>query len=118
MSEPSLAGNTRALTQVQRRPLAELVRVFPVIDQVADRFGGLTDLPAGLIRTPGAAERSFGDDPLRMLRAARFAAQLGFAVDPAARAAIVAMAGDLARITAERIRDEFTKLLTAAVDPV
>jgi poly(A) polymerase len=237
MSEPSLAGNARALTQAQRRALAELVRVFPVIDQVADRFGraghelhlvggsvrdallgrlgedldfatsatpdetlkalagwvdttwetgrefgtigaayrglrleittyraeaydgvsrkpavrygtsleddlgrrdftinamalslpehrftdpagGLTDLAAGLIRTPGAAERSFGDDPLRMLRAARFAAQLGFAVDPAARAAIVAMAGDLARITAERIRDEFTKLLTAAVDPV
>ncbi len=237
MSEPSLAGNTRALTQAQRRALGELVRVFPVIDQVADRFGraghelhlvggsvrdallgrlgedldfatsatpdetlkvlagwvdttwetgrefgtigaayrglrleittyraeaydgvsrkpavrygtsldddlgrrdftinamalslpehrftdpygGLADLAAGLIRTPGAAERSFGDDPLRMLRAARFAAQLGFTVDPAARAAIGAMAGDLARITAERIRDEFTKLLTAAADPV
>jgi poly(A) polymerase len=82
-----------------------------------DPFGGLADLAAGLLRTPGAPEDSFGDDPLRMLRAARFAAQLRFAIDPAVVAAMTAMAGDLDRITAERIRDEFVKLLSAA-DPV
>jgi poly(A) polymerase len=82
-----------------------------------DPHGGLDDLAAKLIRTPGTPEQSFGDDPLRMLRAARFAAQLRFAVDPAVRAAMSAMAADLDRITAERIRDEFTKLLSGA-DPV
>jgi poly(A) polymerase len=82
-----------------------------------DPYGGLVDLAEGRLRTPGTPERSFGDDPLRMLRAARFVAQLGFAVDPAALAAMRAMAGDLSRITAERIRDEFTKLLCGA-DPV
>ncbi|MEV4621732.1 CCA tRNA nucleotidyltransferase [Asanoa sp. NPDC049573] len=82
-----------------------------------DPHGGLDDLAAKLIRTPGTPEESFGDDPLRMLRAARFAAQLRFAVDPAVRAAMTEMAADLDRITAERIRDEFTKLLSGA-DPV
>jgi poly(A) polymerase len=82
-----------------------------------DPYGGLDDLAARIIRTPGTPEESFGDDPLRMLRAARFAAQLRFAVDPPVRAAMAAMAPDLDRITAERIRDEFTKLLCGA-DPV
>jgi poly(A) polymerase len=82
-----------------------------------DPYGGLDDLAARIIRTPGTPQESFGDDPLRMLRAARFAAQLRFTVHPAVRAAMVAMAPDLDRITAERIRDEFTKLLCGA-DPV
>jgi poly(A) polymerase len=82
-----------------------------------DPFGGLDDLSAGVLRTPGTPEESFGDDPLRMLRAARFAAQLRFRLDPAVRAAMAAMAADLDRITSERIRDEFTKLMTAG-DPV
>jgi poly(A) polymerase len=83
----------------------------------ADPYGGLADLAARVIRTPGPPEESFGDDPLRMLRAARFAAQLGFAVAAPVRGAMAAMAGDLGRITAERIRDEFTKLMCGA-DPV
>jgi poly(A) polymerase len=82
-----------------------------------DAHGGLDDLAEQVLRTPGTPEQSFGDDPLRMLRAARFAAQLRFAVDPGVRAAMVAMAADLDRITAERIRDEFTKLM-CGVDPV
>jgi poly(A) polymerase len=82
-----------------------------------DPYGGLDDLAARLIRTPGTPQESFGDDPLRMLRAARFAAQLRFTVDSEARAAMAAMAADLDRITAERIRDEFTRLLCGA-DPV
>jgi len=83
----------------------------------ADPFGGLSDLAARVIRTPGAPVLSFGDDPLRMLRAARFAAQLGFTVEPAVVKAMTEMAGDLARITSERIRDEFSKLMLGA-DPV
>ena len=85
--------------------------------QFTDPYGGLTDLAAGKIRTPGTPQESFGDDPLRMLRAARFAANLRFAVEPEVLAAMTAMAPDLDRITAERIRDEFTKLLCGA-DPV
>ncbi|MDG4822152.1 CCA tRNA nucleotidyltransferase [Asanoa sp. WMMD1127] len=82
-----------------------------------DAYGGLDDLANKVLRTPGTPQESFGDDPLRMLRAARFAAQLRFAVDPGVRAAMESMAADLDRITAERIRDEFTKLLCGA-DPV
>ncbi|MFC8618296.1 CCA tRNA nucleotidyltransferase [Micromonospora purpureochromogenes] len=82
-----------------------------------DPHGGLDDLAAKVIRTPGTPRESFGDDPLRMLRAARFAAQLRFAVHPDVHEAMSRMAADLDRITAERIRDEFTKLLCGA-DPI
>jgi poly(A) polymerase len=80
---------------------------------VVDPFGGLDDLARGLLRTPVAPEQSFDDDPLRMLRAARFAAQLGFAVADEAVAAIRAMAPRLSIVSAERIRDELTKLMLA-----
>jgi poly(A) polymerase len=83
---------------------------------VVDPFGGLDDLAARRLRTPASPEQSFDDDPLRMLRAARFAAQLGFDVDPAAIAAITAMAGRLGIVSAERVRDELAKLVLAA-DP-
>jgi poly(A) polymerase len=82
-----------------------------------DPFGGLTDLAAKVIRTPAAPSQSFGDDPLRMLRAARFAAKLQFTVDESVITAMRDMASDLDRITAERIRDEFTKLICGA-DPI
>ena len=83
---------------------------------VVDPFGGLDDLARRVLRTPVAPESSFDDDPLRMLRAARFAAQLRFAVDPATRSAIVDMAARLEIVSAERIRDELTKLVLAG-DP-
>ena len=82
-----------------------------------DPFGGLADLARQTIRTPAAPESSFADDPLRMLRAARFAAQLGFGIDPDTLDAMHRMASELSRITAERIRDEFNKLMLAP-DPV
>jgi poly(A) polymerase len=85
--------------------------------EFADPFGGLADIARQTIRTPASPESSFADDPLRMLRAARFAAQLGFAVDPDTLDAMRRMAPELARITAERIRDEFSKLMLAP-DPV
>ncbi|MCX6403793.1 MAG: CCA tRNA nucleotidyltransferase [Actinobacteria bacterium] len=76
-----------------------------------DNFDGVNDLARKVLRTPGTPENSFSDDPLRMMRAARFAAQLGFDVDPAIIAAIKAMAARIEIISAERVRDEFTKLI-------
>jgi poly(A) polymerase len=76
-----------------------------------DLFGGIADLESKLIKTPGAAEDSFSDDPLRMMRAARFMGQLNFDVDPSVITAIKKMADRLSIISAERIRDEFIKTL-------
>lgn len=81
-----------------------------------DSRGGIEDLLAGKIRTPGSPETSFTDDPLRMLRAARFASQLGFEVVAETQAAMWEFAERLDIISAERIRDEFVKLLSTA-DP-
>ena len=79
--------------------------------ELLDPFGGLRDLAAQVIRTPAAAELSFSDDPLRMLRAARFTSQLGFEPDVDVIAAMTAMAPRLSIVSAERIRDELVKLL-------
>ncbi len=79
-----------------------------------DPFGGLADLARGVLRTPGAPEESFADDPLRMLRAARFVAQLQVQVGDEVAATMTAMAAELARITAERVQAELTKLLLGA----
>lgn len=84
---------------------------------LVDPSGGLEDLLAGRLRTPIEPEISFGDDPLRMLRGARFVAQLGFALDPAAAAATEAMAERISIVSAERIGDELSKLLMTS-DPV
>jgi poly(A) polymerase len=78
-----------------------------------DPYGGVVDLAQRLLRTPGRPEDSFSDDPLRMMRAARFAAQLGFTVDPAAVAAMTDMAQRITIISAERVRDELVKLICA-----
>ena len=78
-----------------------------------DPFDGLSDLAAQRLRTPVAARQSFDDDPLRMMRAARFAAQLGFTVDEDALAAIREMADRISIVSAERVRDELVKLLMA-----
>ena len=76
-----------------------------------DPFNGLRDLIAGVIRTPGAPEVSFGDDPLRMMRGARFASQLGFEIEPATFEAMTSMAERIDIISAERVHDEFVKLM-------
>ncbi|WP_240938203.1 CCA tRNA nucleotidyltransferase [Nocardioides sp. JQ2195] len=78
-----------------------------------DPFGGIVDLASRVLRTPGRPEDSFSDDPLRMLRAARFAAQLGFDVAPEVVAAMTEMAGRIEIISAERVRDELVKLICA-----
>jgi poly(A) polymerase len=76
-----------------------------------DNFDGVNDLAHKVLRTPGTPENSFSDDPLRMMRAARFAAQLGFNVDTSILTAIKAMTARIEIISAERIRDEFVKLV-------
>jgi poly(A) polymerase len=79
--------------------------------EFVDPYGGLTDLARRVIRTPSTPESSFSDDPLRMMRAARFAAQLEFEVDAAVIAAMADMADRLDIVSAERVRDELVKLL-------
>ncbi|MEV6762364.1 CCA tRNA nucleotidyltransferase [Streptomyces sp. NPDC051105] len=76
-----------------------------------DPHGGLDDLAARVLSTPGTPEESFSDDPLRMMRAARFAAQLDFEVAPEVVAAMKDMAGRLEIVSAERVRDELNKLV-------
>ncbi|CAA9237310.1 MAG: CCA tRNA nucleotidyltransferase [uncultured Blastococcus sp.] len=78
---------------------------------VTDPFGGLGDLLARRLRTPGAAADSFADDPLRMLRAVRFVAQLELTPVDEVVGAMTAMAGELARITPERVHAELSKAL-------
>jgi poly(A) polymerase len=80
-------------------------------DAFVDPYGGREDLEAEVLRTPGRPEDSFGDDPLRMLRAARFASQLGFGVAPEVVAAMTEMAGRLEIVSVERVTDELNKLL-------
>ena len=85
--------------------------------QFADPYGGLPDLADGLLRTPGTPEASFSDDPLRMLRAARFTAALRFRVHDDVVAAMSAMAERITIVAVERVRDELSKLMVGA-DPV
>jgi poly(A) polymerase len=79
-----------------------------------DPYGGLAALAAGTLDTPATPEESFADDPLRMLRAARFVSQLGLAPTPRVVAAMTAMASELGRITRERVQVELTKLILGA----
>ena len=79
--------------------------------ELVDPFGGLAALAERVIRTPGRPEDSFSDDPLRILRAARFAARLGFAVAPGVRDAMRDQAARLSIVSTERITDELTKLM-------
>jgi poly(A) polymerase len=104
-------GSTLAGDLVRRDFTVNAMAVrFPSLEFVDDH-GGLADLAAGVLRTPSPPDESFADDPLRMLRAARFASQLRFTVAPEVRAAMTASAGSLSMVSAERIRDEFTKLV-------
>jgi len=84
---------------------------------LVDPTGGVDDLLAKRLRTPSAPEVSFGDDPLRMMRGARFAAQLGFELDAEVLRAAQGMAERIAIVSAERVGDELSKLMLAR-DPV
>jgi poly(A) polymerase len=83
--------------------------------ELVDPFGGTADLRHKVLRTPGRPEVSFSDDPLRILRAARFTAQLGFTVAPESRAAMTELAPRLSIVSAERISAELSKLMLAGL---
>lgn len=97
LSRRDFAVNAMAI----RLPSAEFV----------DLFGGLADIDARMLRTPITPDQSFSDDPLRMMRAARFVSQLGFSASPDVVSAMTDMAARLEIVSAERVRDELNKLL-------
>ena len=84
----------------------------PIARKLHDWVGGEKDLPAKIIRTIGTPEERFAEDHLRLLRAVRFAAQLGFEIEPATFAAVKRLAPKIELISAERIRDELIKLFS------
>ncbi|WP_125968015.1 CCA tRNA nucleotidyltransferase [Bifidobacterium samirii] len=79
--------------------------------EFVDPFGGANDLAKGVLRTPIDPHRSFDDDPLRMMRAVRFVAQLGFRIEPETAEAITDMVDRIGIVSAERVRDELVKML-------
>ncbi len=109
---PEVVYGESLADDLSRRDFTFNAMAFSLHDQVfTDPHGGLADLLARRLRTPGRPGDSFADDPLRMLRAARFVSQLGVTPAPEVLAAIIAMAGELARISVERIQAELSKLL-------
>ncbi|MBL0161255.1 MAG: CCA tRNA nucleotidyltransferase [Bryobacterales bacterium] len=84
----------------------------PFTGEVVDYVGGRADLDARLIRAIGEPAERFAEDHLRLLRAVRFAARLGFEIEPATLAAIQRLAPEIVRISTERVRDELTRMLT------
>lgn len=110
--KPSVAYGTSLAGDLRRRDFTVNSMALTVPGrQLEDPYGGLVDLASRVLRTPGTPEESFSDDPLRMMRAARFSAQLGFEVDPSVVAAMTAMAERITIISAERVRDELVKLV-------
>jgi poly(A) polymerase len=97
---------------LHRRDFTMNAMALRIPDEVlVDPCGGLDDLLAGRLKTPSAPEVSFGDDPLRMLRAVRFVAQIGVGISPETWEAMVSMAPKIDQISAERVRDELSRLL-------
>lgn len=112
--KPEVTFSDRVEDDLVRRDFTVNAMALALPDAVSvDPCGGLADLAAGVLRTPGTPEQSFSDDPLRMLRLFRFQATLGFEPDTAVVAAVRQMGERLEIVSAERIRDEFSKLITA-----
>ncbi|WP_447004963.1 CCA tRNA nucleotidyltransferase [Saccharothrix isguenensis] len=98
-----------------RRDFTVNAMAYDVVNrQLIDPTDGRAALRAKVLDTPATPQESFSDDPLRMLRAARFVSQLGFTVAPRVLDAMASMSGELTRITAERVQVELSKLLTGA----
>lgn len=102
------------LEDLRRRDFTINAMAYNEKDGLVDAFDGLGDLERGIIRCVGVPEERFSEDALRMLRAVRFAAQLGFTIDAATKEAIKKLAPNLAKVSAERIQIELVKLLTSA----
>jgi poly(A) polymerase len=113
--KPIVAFGTSLTDDLLRRDFTinAMALRLPMLELV-DPFGGVRDLHASILNTPGPPETSFSDDPLRMMRAARFAAQLGVSVHAEVREAMIRMAERISIISAERVRDELIKLICAA----
>jgi len=113
---PEVVYGDSLVEDLRRRDFTMNAMALSVTGDAAftDPFGGLADLARGILSTPGTPEESFADDPLRMLRAARFVSVLAVNVADDVRAAIVAGASDLGRISAERVQAELGKLLLGA----
>jgi len=110
--KPVVAFGDSLMDDLARRDFAinSMAMRLPALEFV-DPHNGLADLEAQILRTPGAPEVSFADDPLRMMRAARFVSQLRFTAAPGVVAAMTEMAPSLKIVSAERVRDEFVKLI-------
>ena len=96
---------------LSRRDFTINAMAMPLSGELADPFGGLTDLQGGLVRCVGEPGRRFEEDALRMFRALRFSARLGFALDAGTRAAIYKKSSLAASLAAERVRTEIVKML-------
>jgi poly(A) polymerase len=113
--KPEVKFGTDLQHDLQRRDFTVNAMALTLPDsEFVDPFGGLRDLEDKVLKTPGKPEDSFGDDPLRMLRGARFASQLGFEIEPATFEAMQAMRQRLEIISAERIQVELQKLMLGA----
>lgn len=102
------------LEDLKRRDFTINAMAYNEQDGLVDAFDGVGDLKRGVIRCVGDAKERFGEDALRMLRAVRFAAQLGFVMEAQTRQAIEELAVQLKKVSAERIQVELTKLLVSA----
>ena len=111
---PKQVSFTRSLREdLRRRDFTINAMAYNEQDGLVDLFEGQQDLQNGVIRCVGEAEERFGEDALRMLRAVRFAAQLGFSLDPATASAIRELAPTLSKVSAERIQTELVKTLVS-----
>lgn len=99
------------LEDLKRRDFTVNAMAYNETKGLVDAFDGIGDLKRGVIRCVGNAKDRFTEDALRMLRAVRFAAQLGFAVEEETAEAMRALAGNIAKVSAERIQTELVKLL-------
>lgn len=110
---PSFVEFSGEREDAQRRDFTINALFFdPETKEVLDYVGGQADLEAQVIRAVGEPSKRFEEDYLRMLRAVRFAARLGYAIDPVTRDAIVKHAAKIVKTSAERVRDEIVKMLT------
>ena len=110
--KPEVAFSTDIEADLSRRDFTVNAMALSLPEpELIDPFGGAADLAAGVLRTPSGPETSFDDDPLRMMRAARFIAGYGLTPEDGLRDAVVAMADRIDIVSAERVRDELDKLL-------
>ena len=111
---PDSVTFTRSLKEdLLRRDFTINAMAYNESTGLVDLFGGIEDLQAGIIRAVGNSTERFSEDALRILRAVRFAAQLGFTIEPGTKAAMKALSRNLRVVSAERIREELTKLLAS-----